>query len=132
MKRIVLTLLALASLATRVVADDIDAQIDRAVRQGAHGYTRQQMRNFIDMGAHYELRDNSRTNEKEFQPAVEAKPEWLYIQDSGTVRLTDANGEVHSFIYTEKRVLRRGGHPVKNNGRYVVQVKLVNGSWINL
>ena len=115
--------------------DGIDKIISDAVAHGAHGQTYAQMRFEVETGAHYEPRDNSWTNETEYHPLSEykpSKPQWLYIQDSGTIRLIDDSGEIHFIHYVEKRVLRNGGHPVKDNGRYIVQVQLLDGRWIDL
>ena len=135
MKRILITILISTAFATAGFSDNVDKVIADAVNHGAHGQTYAQMRFEVEAGAHYEPRDNSWTNEKEFHPISDykpVKPQWLYIQDSGTVRLMDGNGEWHLLQYVEKRVLRDGVHPVKDNGRYIVQVKLIDGRWIDL
>jgi hypothetical protein len=135
MKRTILMILAAGLFASTAFCDNVDKIIADAVAHGAHGLTYTQMRFAVEAGGHYEPRDNSWTNETEYRPITDykpSKPEWLYIQDSGTIRLMDRNGEFHFVQYVEKRVLRNGGHPVKDNGRYTVQVQLINGRWIDL
>ncbi len=130
MKRLLITLASTMFLASFAFADNIDKIVQDAIKHGAHGMTYAQMREWAAGGAHYEPRDNSWTNEKQYHPVSDYQkpqgaPRWIYLEGSGTVRVLDRNGEIHFMHYVSERIR-------KVNGVRQAQVQLISGRWIDL
>jgi hypothetical protein len=122
-------------------ADQIDDIVQDAIKHGAHGKTYAQMRDLVELGAHYDARRgvwtsfNNEAEEKAFvaQQQRQEQRQWLYVDQSGYLNIQDQNGEIHRVAYDYLRVLRRGGHAVKSSrGRHITQYHLLNGQWIGV
>jgi hypothetical protein len=117
--------------ASPAIADRADRIVDDAIRHGARGMSRAAMRDMVEMGAHYESRDNSWTNEREYHPAFEYRQEhsnrhWLYFNNEGVIWV---DGILMHYI--RSRGLMDGGRRAIVNGRTIWEVQLENGRWIS-
>ena len=60
------------------------------------------------------------------------KRHWLTYEEHGVIRMIDRNGELVFLPYTQVRGLVQGGHRVMEDGHTIMQVRLLNGQWIDL
>jgi len=122
-------IIAIFMLVAPAMADQIDKVVDDAIRHGAHGMTRAQMREWADAGLNYEPRDNSWTDEKVYNPAHhgERLHYWLYFNNCGAIWV---DGELREYV--RSRGLMQGGHRYMVDGHTVFQVQLTSGEWVNV